>query len=400
MPMPNFTESQSLSYKAEGSLYRDISPVLTNIDPDKTPFLSNMPDGEDAHEMTFEWQLDHLRPPKKNQRLEYDEYDKFEEAGSVGRMSNNCQIFRVDGYVSDVMQKAWKTYNPKQNELARVIEKRTKELAHDIEYAIIANVESNAEIGGTTPAMTGGIPYFLEETAIDVTISGNKMTAAKAHHLETGKWVYLKDTAGGTTPAGLAINTPYYIRVAASPDNPTTDFYLYASAKDAIEDADCTNPLTLTAGTGIQIVMNNVVDAGNSAFNLTQVNDAVQMVFMRGGDATEAWMSARNKRKFSQLLTAVHVTNRDQGDHRVDDVVTVYETDFGVIKAQAHRDLPDDAIYLLDNSYWKLRWFDRAHVIPQDKLAKSGSYEKFVATATMGLEGTQPLASAAILNIG
>lgn len=398
MPMPSYTESQSLSYKAEGSLYRDISPVLTNIDPDKTPFLSNMPDGEDAHEMTFEWQLDHLRPPKKNQRLEYDEYDKFEEAGSVGRMSNNCQIFRVDGYVSDVMQKAWKTYNPKQNELARVIEKRTKELAHDIEYAIVANMESSAEVGGTTPAMTGGIPYFMKETTIAVTIDGNKMTAASPHHLETGKWVYLRDADGSETPAGLATNTPYYIRVAKS--DPSKDFYLYKSAKDAIEDENETSPLTLTASTGVEIVMNNVVDAGGKDFTLAQINDAVQMVFMRGGDATDAWMSARNKRKFSQLLTAVHVTNRDQGDHRVDDVVTVYETDFGVIKAQAHRDLSDDALYLLDPSYWKLRWFTRAHVIPQDKLAKSGSYEKFVATATMGLEGTQPLASAAILNIG
>lgn len=396
MPMPIYTSSQSLSYEAEGSLYRDISPVLTNIDPDKTPFLSTMPEGEDAHEMTFEWQLDHLRPPKKNQRLELDEYNQFEKAGNVGRMSNYCQIFRVDGYVSDVMQKAWKTYNPKQNELTRVIEKRTKELAHDIEYALLANATANPETGGVTPAMTGGVPYFLKKTTIPVTINGNMMTAASAHNLETGKWVYIENA----TAAGLQGDTPYYIRVAAAPSNPAVDFYLYASEKDAIEDTAAANPLTLTAGNGVAIIMNNVVDAGGAAFTLPQINDAVQMVFMRGGDATDAWMSARNKRRFSQLLTAVHTTNRNQTDHRVDDVVTVYETDFGVVKSQVHRDLPDDEIYLLDPSYWKLRWFDRAHIIPQDKLAKTGSYEKFVATATMGLEGTQPLASAAITNIG
>ena len=67
MAQPTYTTSQSASYEAAGSLYRDISPILTNIDPDNTPLLSSIPDGEEAHEMQFEWQLDALRPPKVNQ---------------------------------------------------------------------------------------------------------------------------------------------------------------------------------------------------------------------------------------------------------------------------------------------------------------------------------------------
>jgi hypothetical protein len=164
---------------------------------------------------------------------------------------------------------------------------------------------------------------------------------------------------------------------------------------------DTTKQVTFTAaGTSVSILVNNVVDAGGSTFTLANINDAVQMSKMRGGAASEMWMSYKNKRRFSSLASAVHTTNRNQTDHRVDEVVTTYETDFGVIKAQVHNDLSDDVIYILDPSYWKLRWFDRAHVIPDSQLAKDGSYQKFVATAIMGLEATQPLASTAIKNIG
>lgn len=398
MAQINYTTSQSASYEAAGSLYRDISPILTNIDPDNTPLLSSIPDGEEAHEMKFEWQLDALRPPKVNQRPEFDTYS-YEKAEGVGRMDNYCQIFRVDGKVSDVMQKAWKTYNPKTNELARIIEKRTKELARDIEFAIMANATATAETAGGTLAMTGGIPYFLDENTMAVTVdtTNDTMKTASAHHLQTGKWVYLRGTTLPTASPTVTSTTPYYIRnVGTSGD----EFELYTTLEAAVK-GDTTKQVTFTAaGTSVSVLVNNVVDAGGSAFTLANINDAVQMSKMRGGTASEMWMSYKNKRRFSGLASAVHTTNRNQTDHRVDEVVTTYETDFGVIKAQVHNDLADDVIYILDPSYWKLRWFDRAHVIPDSQLAKDGSYQKFVATAIMGLEATQPLASTAIKNIG
>ena len=398
MAQPTYTTSQSASYEAAGSLYRDISPILTNIDPDNTPLLSSIPDGEEAHEMQFEWQLDALRPPKVNQRPEFDTYT-YEKAEGVGRMNNFCQIFRVDGKVSDVMQKAWKTYNPKTNELARIIEKRTKELARDIEFAIMTNTAAHAETAAGVLAMTGGIPYFLDEDTMAVTVSttNNTFTTATAHNLQTGKWVYVKATTLPTASPTLDSNTPYYVRNTGTAG---TTFELYTTMEAAIK-GDTSKQVTFTAaGTSVSILMNNVVDAGGNAFTLTNINDAVQMSMARGGSASDMWMSFANKRRFSQLATSVHTTQRNQTDRRVEEVVTTYETDFGTIKAQVHRDLANDTIYILDPSYWKLRWFDRAHIIPDDKLAKDGSYQKFVATANMGLEATQPLASTMIKNIG
>ena len=72
MPLPTMTTSQSASYLAEGSLERDMNPILYNIAPDSTPFLSSMPELELAVEMKIEWQTDELRPPQKNQRPEFD----------------------------------------------------------------------------------------------------------------------------------------------------------------------------------------------------------------------------------------------------------------------------------------------------------------------------------------
>lgn len=394
MPQVTYTESQSASWLAEGSLYRDIKPLLVNIDPYNTPFLSSIPDGDEAHEMKFEWQLDSLRPPRVNQRSEFDTYT-FERAEGVGRMENYCQIFRVDGEVSDVMQKAWKTYDPKQNELARLVEKRLKALAGDMEFAIMANTTANAEDGTGTLAMTGGIPYFLSEDTMSVTVNATTetMTTATPHKLVTGKWVYI---VGDTLPTGVTANVPYYVRTVGTTG---TEFELYTSLEGAVKH-DTSKQVTFSnAGTNVSILLNNVVNAGGSAFTLTSINDAVQMATSRGGTPSEVWLSSANRRRFSQLATNVHTTQRSQTDHRVDEVVTTYETDFGVVKANTHRNLANDSIYLIDPSYWRLRWFDKPHVIPDDKLKKEGSYQRFVASAIMGLEATQPLASAAIKNI-
>lgn len=392
MPAPIFTTSQSASYDAAGSLERDISPIVTNIMPDKTPFLSSMPVLEDAHEMKIEWHTDELRPAKKNQRPEFDEYT-FEKAPGIGRMENYCQIFREDGKVSDVMQKAWKTYTPKTDELSRLITKKSKELAKDMEYALMSNTEANAE-SGSTLAMMGGVAYFMQEELLSATVDAGTgiVTTTDKHHLDTGRWVMFK---GDTLPTEIVANKRYYVRLDMT--NPDTAFTVFNSETDAIEN---NNPITFTdAGTNVSVLINNVVDAGDEKFTLENINDAMEMAFMRGGDPTQAWMSASNKRRFSEILASVHTTNRNQTDKRVDSVITTYQTDFGVIEANVHRDCADDVLYILDPSYWGLRYFDRPHMIANDKLPKTGSYEKFVFTGTMSLQATQPLASVAIKNI-
>ena len=111
-------------------------------------------------------------------------------------------------------------------------------------------------------------------------------------------------------------------------------------------------------------------------------------------------MSAKQKRRFSQLLTAVHTVNKNQSDKTVVDITNVYETDFGVITARVHRDCDESKMFLLDRSYWGTRWLDKTHKIEDSQLAKTGSYKKFVITGIFSMQASQPLSSAAIMNIG
>ena len=121
------------------------------------------------------------------------------------------------------------------------------------------------------------------------------------------------------------------------------------------------------------------------------------MVKMRGGAATEAYMSTRKLRRFSDIVNALSTTNRKSGDKKMDMVTTTYISPAGVINAQAHPMYADNRIDILDMQYWHLKYFDPVH--PVNKLAKKGTYETFALEGWFGVQATQPLASASIVNI-
>lgn len=393
MPIPEKTTSQSASYLAEGSLERDMSEVITNISPADTPFLSNLPVYDEAYEMKIEWQTDELLPPGKNQRPEFDEY-KFPMAAGVGRLHNFCQIMAQSCKVSDVMQKARKTYKPKTDELSRQITNYSKKLAFDMEYAIMSNAEAHAE-SGSTLAMMGGIPYFMKEELLDATLSttDGSVTTTQKHGLSTGSWVMLKGTK---LPTELTAGQRYYVRLDDT--KPDTKFTLFNSLQDAVEKTNGISNLS-DAGTAVKVLINNVVDAGNAKFTLDMIDDAMELAYYRGGHPTQIWLNPTQKRRFSTLARELHTVNRNQTDKKVSDVTDVYESDFGVLEAKSHLNCSDDKIFLMDPSYWGLRYFTRPHLIPNSELAKTGSYEKFVITSTLSLQASQPLASAVINNV-
>ena len=48
-------------------------------------------------------------------------------------------------------------------------------------------------------------------------------------------------------------------------------------------------------------------------------------------------------------------------------------------------------------NYWALKYFTRPHEVTG--LAKKGTYTEFVLEASLGVKGTQPKASGAIINL-
>lgn len=381
--------SQSTTYEAVGTK-DDFSSIITNIDPEETFFLSHFGQAEDARSLKFNWLTDGLKPPQENAHPEMTDYTT-DKVGSLAQWDNRCQHFISSGRVTDAQRKHAKEYSP-ADEFERQKEKAFKQHARDIEYALVFNRAPRDESPGS-PALTGGVRYFLEEETEDVAFTDNVCVATTDHKLDTGDFVYFKAKpgAGNKLPTEIVENMPYYIRRDTDPKK----FTLFDSMDDAIKNV---NQVTLsTSGVGVQMVKNNVLSAGGTLFTEDHINDCMEMCSKRGGNPTLAVMSGRCKRRFSAIVTGGAQKQRGSKEKTATNITDVYESDFGVIRAEVHRRYPDTVIDIMDMNYWDMKWFDRTHEVTG--LAKKGSYEEFVIESWLGLQGTQPKASGSIYNI-
>ena len=384
--------SQSLTYEAFGNA-EDFSKIITNIDPEQTTFLSGFDEADDATDLKFGWMTEGLRPPQVNAHLEKEDYTSG-KVGSMEGLENNVQIFVNTGYVSDAQRKTKKIYN-EQDELTRQRTKAFGDQARDMEYMLVNN-DIRRMGTASVAALSGGIPFFMQVQNIGATLTvatGIISTGATKHGLDTGDFVYF---TAATLPTGLSENTIYYVR--KDDTNPENDFTIFNTMKDAVENIVAKQVKPTTAGTGLAIVKNNIVDLASTAdFTVDDMNNVMQMCYNRGGNPSEAIMSGAKKRRFSQIVAAIGTTQRKSGDKKMDTVVDVFQSDFGTITAKAHRLYPDSRIDFIDKQYWELKWFDRTHEVKG--LAKKGNYTEFVIQGALGLQGTQPKASGSLVNI-
>lgn len=383
--------NQSFTFDAWGNA-EDISPIITSISPDKTPFLSSIPDGPNAVEPAFSWPTEELHPPMVNKHLEKEDYTSH-PVGSMESLDNVVQIFMTSGFVTDMQRKARKVYRG-GDEFNRQLTKAFTEHARDIEYAFVNNA---SKVAGTAAveAMTGGLPYFMQKKTLGATVNttSGKITTASAHNLRTGDFVYF-DAA--TMPTGLKKNTLYYVRLDAT--TPATVFNIYTNMKDAVEGTANAEVKPTTAGTTVVCVMNNVVDlGGNSDFTVADINSAMEMAYRRGGNPDTLWASPHNKARFSEIVNAMSYTTRKSGDKKTNLIATTLETDFGEVQCKPHLWFPDNLILALDSQYLEKKWFEKTRKV--QGLAKKGNYSEFVIESSIGLKFDQPLSSAAIINI-
>lgn len=377
--------SQSSTGEAIGHA-EDYHNILVNISPETTIFLSKFGEAKDAKQLDWSWFTTGLRPPRKNTNPEKMEYT-FEKLGSVEGKKNYQQYFYNSGYMTDA-QKASKTIFD-QDDFSR--EKMNAFIAHaqDIEYAIVKNTISCGE-NGSQLAETGGIPYFMQEDNADCTVATDGVvTTTEKHGMQTGEFVYF---IADTMPAKIAADCEYYVKVLTD-----TTFTIFDSIEGAVEDIVAIKVIPTSTGTNVKLVKNNVIDLGANDYTVEDLNRAMEMAFKRGGNPTDAFMSGRKKRRFSQLVTALGTTTRKSTEKKMTQVATAYESDYGTIVANTHRLYNDNRLDLLDMMYWDHKWFKRT-AEPQD-LAKTGSYDKFAIESWYGLQATQPKASAALINI-
>ena len=384
------SKSQSLTYEAWGNK-EDISPIITSIASDKTPFFSSIAEEPDATQPLFSWPIEELSPPQQNAHLEKEDYGT-KKVGSLGALSNHIQIFHSYGWVSDMQRKTAKVHNGGKDEFNRQLTKAFIEHARDIEYAFVTGDESRPG-GAEIPALTGGLPYFLSSSSLTCTVADGKVTTTKEHGLLTGNFVYFN---AATLPTGLKKNTLYYVRLDEA--NPTNAFTLYKSMKGAVNGIASLQVVPTSAGTDVTIEKNNIVDLENSSeYSIANINNVMQMCYYRGGNPTTLWMNPANKARFSELVTNLGTTNRKSGDKKMNIVATQLETDFGEVTARAHLWYPPDRVDAVDDRYLGKKWFQRPQKVPG--LAKKGNYSQFVIESSIGLQFNQPLSSGSIINI-
>lgn len=384
------SESQSHTSEAIGHA-EDFSKIIINIDPDKTFYLSEFSEDSDATTLKFGWMTEGLRPPQLNAHLEKEDYQS-QKVGSMEAAENHCQRFVNSGWVTEAQRKVAKIYEP-QDEFTRQYHNALIGHASDIEYMLVNGDKSQPE-SGTQPALSGGVPYFMQVQNQAATVADGVVTTTEKHNLATGDFVYF---SARTMPTGLSQNTIYYIRQDET--NPTTAFTIFNTMKGAVENVLADQVVPTTEGTGLSIVKNNVVDLGGAQdFTLDDINNVMQMAYNRGGNPTLAVMAPAKKRRFSSIVTASTQVNRDMGKSRkLDLVADVLETDFGVVTAKSHRMYPENRIDFMDMNYWSLKWFTRTHEVPG--IAKKGSYDEFFIESWLGLKGDQPKASGSLINI-
>ena len=393
------SNSQSSYGEAIGHA-EDYDKIIKNIDPNMTLFLNLFGKLENATQLHFLWTTEGLRPPQVNAHLEKFDYT-FEKVNGIRHLQNFQQHVYKSGYITDAQIKAGKIYTP--DELPRQKFNVSQQLARDIELALAKNDVARAE-DGATPAMTGGVRYFMNTekqactiatTGIVTTITSLTNDTAVNHGLRTGDFVFF---VAGTMPSEIKEDLVYYI---GEIDNAPTTFQLYNTMEGAIKGIAADKVTLASAATtsnAMYIVKNNVRDLGGSSdFDLDDINIVLEMAAKRGGSPTEAFMSSPKMRRFNSLVNALATTNRKSGDKKMDMVTTTYISTAGVINARVHPMYDDNCIDILDPQYWHRKDFDPVH--PVKDLPKTGTYDTFGLEGWIGLQADQPLSSASIIGI-
>ena len=374
----------SFTWKAVGNK-EDVSDIIVNIAPQETQLINKF-GKTTATAMNHEWLSDTLRPAQVNKNLEKADFTTV-EATPRRRMGNYQQHFMAGYMVTDAQEAVLK--HGVKSEISYQMVKASKEIARDMELAVMQNstkLRGAANTAGQEGVM-GGVRYFAGGLAQAFTaVAATDVCTATAHGFVTGDMVSVFSSA--TLPAGLASNVIYYVRAIDA-----NTFTLHRTSVDAQANA---NIVDITdAGTGTHSIDTvNIVKAGG---NLTEdlFNDTVQKIWQQGASAKTAYVSGKRKRQISGW-TAGTVKNRDQAETKLVNVISIYESDFGIVNIETHRYQTDDRIDFIDESFYKLAYLVPLHI---EEVPRKGTYTEKVFDGMLTVENKCPQAHGALIGI-
>ncbi len=182
------------TYDAVGNR-EDLTDVVAVITRHETPLFSGL-EKTKAYARLHEWQTDTLSTGSSNAQIEGADFS-FAIPGARSRVTNNTQIFSKTLEVSRTQQVV--NVAGLEDEFKYQMEKRMKEIATDIEYALI-NGTGNSGASGTARTLKGTLAF--------ITTNVETGTGTAAHYLTETLYNNLLQTiwAAGGRPDTTYVN--------------------------------------------------------------------------------------------------------------------------------------------------------------------------------------------------
>lgn len=145
------------SYDAAGNR-EDLSDVIDLVAQEQTPFMSKVAGTSEATNVYHEWQTDSLASvDTANYVIEGDEAT-IDSVTATTRVGNRLQISDKTAIITNTQEVIRKA--GRKSEMAREMDKKTRELKRDMEYTLLSN-QASVTGNDSTPRRCGGLESWL-----------------------------------------------------------------------------------------------------------------------------------------------------------------------------------------------------------------------------------------------
>ena len=145
---------------------------------------------------------------------------------------------------------------------------------------------------------------------------------------------------------------------------------------------------------GVQaFVKTNIVKP--KALDGDAIADALEAAWKAGGEPGKVYCSGKNKRLLSKMTTSNTKTVAAK-EKTLTEAVDVYDSDFGRVEIVASRFMPDDKLFVLDPSLFKIAWLRN---FKKNELPKMGDSKAGYIIGEMTLEARAEKGNA-IIDLG
>jgi len=146
-------------------LREDLSDMIYNISPTKTPMLQDIGRG-DANAVLHEWQTDSLTDAVTTNYVAEANDASFATPDATVRLGNYCQISEKTAAVSGTLDRVRKA--GRKSDMGYVMAKKSAELKRDI----ASSITSNTAASGSSPRNSAGLLAWLKSNVDYATASG------------------------------------------------------------------------------------------------------------------------------------------------------------------------------------------------------------------------------------